>query len=325
MLMKIVAATGAAALVATAPAHAQTHTQAPADHWTFSITPYLWLPNVNGTLNYSAPPGVQASPQVEVGPNDYLSDLKAAALIAGEAEKGPWAIFTDVMYLKFDSQDSQVKGIDFVSVGRNPVNSSLNLGTSSELEGTVWTLAGSYSLLDKHPGALSVLGGFRYFGLDASTDWNLTATITAPGGSATFPRSGSVSDSVNLWDAIVGLRGKIRFGESAWSVLVLRRRRCGHGEQLDLPVAGRAELRLALGRSDPGVPGALLRPERRQARAEPALQRTGAGTDLPLLIGRSPTSSHAWRTCRRTADENRQPKNRAVFQGNHLVYVTAQP
>ena len=128
MLMKIVAATGAAALVATAPAHAQTHTQAPADHWTFSITPYLWLPNVNGTLNYSAPPGVQASPQVEVGPNDYLSDLKAAALIAGEAGKGPWAIFTDVMYLKFDSQDSQVQGINFVSVGRNPVSSSLKSG-----------------------------------------------------------------------------------------------------------------------------------------------------------------------------------------------------
>ncbi len=218
MLMKIVAATGAVALVATAPAYAQTQAQAPADHWAFSITPYLWLPNINGTLNYSAPPGVQASPQIEIGPNDYLSDLKAAAMVSGEAGKGPWAIFTDVIYLKFDSEDSQVKGINFVSVGSNPVNSSLNAGTSSELEGAVWTLGGSYSLLEKHPGALNVLGGFRYFGLDASTDWNLTATVTAPGGSATFPRSGSVSDSVNLWDAIVGLRGKIRFGESAWSV-----------------------------------------------------------------------------------------------------------
>ena len=29
--------------------------------WEFSITPYLWLPNINGTLNYSAPSGSQAA------------------------------------------------------------------------------------------------------------------------------------------------------------------------------------------------------------------------------------------------------------------------
>ncbi len=218
MLVRIVAAIGAAGVVATAPALAQTQTQAPADRWTFSITPYLWLPNVNGTLNYSVPPGALASPKIEVGPNDYLSDLKAAAMVTGEAGKGRWAVFTDVIYLRFDSEQSKVQGINFVSVGNNPVSTSLDAGTSSELEGTLWTLAGSYSVLEKHPGALGVLGGFRYFGLDASTDWNLTATIAAPGGGATFPRSGSVSDSVDLWDAIVGLRGRIRFGESAWSL-----------------------------------------------------------------------------------------------------------
>ena len=25
--------------------------------WSFSLTPYLWLPNINGTLKYAAPPG----------------------------------------------------------------------------------------------------------------------------------------------------------------------------------------------------------------------------------------------------------------------------
>ena len=25
--------------------------------WSFSLTPYLWLPNINGTLKYAIPPG----------------------------------------------------------------------------------------------------------------------------------------------------------------------------------------------------------------------------------------------------------------------------
>jgi hypothetical protein len=200
------------------PASAQSQGEPAADRWNFSITPYLWLPNVNGALNYTIPSGGTASPDVNVGADSYFSNLEAALLLSGVASKGRWAIGTDIIYLKFGSEESQVKSVNFVSVGRDPVQSSLDAGTSSELEGLVWTLAGSYSLLEKHPGALDVVGGIRYFGLEASTDWNLTATITGPGGSHTFPRSGSIDQSVDLWDGIVGLRGRIRLGESNWSV-----------------------------------------------------------------------------------------------------------
>ena len=30
------------------------------EHWTFALTPYIWLPNVNGTLKYSPPPNNEA-------------------------------------------------------------------------------------------------------------------------------------------------------------------------------------------------------------------------------------------------------------------------
>ena len=184
----------------------------------FTVTPYLWLPNVNGALNYGVPAGASSSPEINVGADSYLSDLQAALLIAGTASKGRWTIGTDIMYLSFDSEQSQVKGVNFASIGRNPVSSSVQAGTDSDLKALVWTVAGSYSLLQKHPGALDLVGGVRYFGLDASTDWNLTTTVTGPGGSHTFPRSGSISERVDLWDGIVGLRGRIRLGESNWSV-----------------------------------------------------------------------------------------------------------
>ena len=64
--------------------------------WTFSLTPYLWLPNVNGTLKYAVPPGGGARPEVDTGPNDYLD---------------------------FDSEESTVKTVNF---GGERIDTTLN-------------------------------------------------------------------------------------------------------------------------------------------------------------------------------------------------------
>jgi len=215
MLKQFARMVSATALIASAPVHAQAVPEP--GHWTFSITPYLWLPNVDGTLRYSAP-SFAGSPEADLPGGSFPSDLKAALLLAGEARLDRWAAFTDFIYLRFAGHESKIKSIDFVSIGRDPVSSSLDAGTSSTLKGALWTLAGSYSVLDTHPGALEPFAGFRYFGVKASTDWNLSATVTAPIGSATFPRSGSVSQSENIWTAIAGVRGKVPFGDSHWSM-----------------------------------------------------------------------------------------------------------
>src|SRR4051812_35175711 len=51
--MGILAAGALAATVSSA------HAASPADdgEWHFTLTPYLWLPNVNSTLKYNLPPG----------------------------------------------------------------------------------------------------------------------------------------------------------------------------------------------------------------------------------------------------------------------------
>lgn len=40
------------------------------DEWRFQLTPYLWLPTIDGTLNYDLPPGGGGSPDIEIGPTD---------------------------------------------------------------------------------------------------------------------------------------------------------------------------------------------------------------------------------------------------------------
>ena len=189
--------------------------QTPGDEWTFSITPYLWLPNIDGTLKYSVPPGGTGSAEVETGPNDYLENLSFAMMISGEARKGRWSVFTDFIYLDFSDEESAVKSINF---GGTRVSTSGNVSTESSLRGGVWTLGAGYAVLPGRPVEMDVLGGLRYFGLEASTDWQLTATVTGPGTGQTFPRTGSISEREDLWDGIVGVRGRIWLGRSNWSI-----------------------------------------------------------------------------------------------------------
>jgi hypothetical protein len=190
--------------------------KAPTDAWQFSITPYLWLPNINGTLKYNIPPGAGGSPSVEVGPNDYLEALKFAIMISGEVRKDRWSVFTDLIYLDFSNGKSAVKSINF---GGSAVSSSVNASTNSSLTGAIWTLAAGYAVLPDRPVALDVFGGFRYAGLKASTDWQLTADVIGPGGGGlSFPRSGSISERMDLWDAIIGVRGRFWLGGSNWSI-----------------------------------------------------------------------------------------------------------
>ena len=201
----------AVALALPSPVHAQAQ-QSP-DRWTFAVTPYLWLPNVNGTLKYT--PNASGSPEVGVGPNDYLQNLKAVLMLAGEARNGKWSIVTDVIYLRFASEESNVRNVNF---GSSVVSTNLDVNTKSSLDGLAWMLAGGYSTMQTRNVTLDVLGGFRYLGIEARTDWQLTGTVTGPGGGQTFPASGSISKRADLWDAIIGVRGRVRLGESQWFV-----------------------------------------------------------------------------------------------------------
>jgi hypothetical protein len=195
---------------------AQAQTVAPPDQWKFSITPYLWLPNVNGTLKYSIPPGSGGSPEVEAGPNDYLQSLQSVIMLSGEARKDRWSVFTDVIYLAFSDEKSSVQSVNF---GGDVVSSSVNLATSSSLRGTAWTLGAGYAVPTGQAMTLDVFGGLRYFSLQASTSWQLVTDVTVTGGGGqTFPRTGGISAGADLWDGIIGVRGRVPLGSSRWSI-----------------------------------------------------------------------------------------------------------
>jgi len=190
----------------------------PADKWTFAVRPYLWAPSVGGTLKYDVPSGGGGGASVDLS-SYILQNLNFALMLSAEARKGDWSVLTDLVYLDVKSDDSKVKSVSFSGPGgRVDVSAGADLGTTARLTGVEWELAGAYTVARGGNSSLDVLAGFRYLGIETETDWHLSGSITGPGSGQSFASSGSTSDRVDLWDAIVGVRGAIGLGSGKWAI-----------------------------------------------------------------------------------------------------------
>jgi hypothetical protein len=202
------------------PLLAAGQSQSAANEWRFAVMPYLWLPTIDATLKFKTPNG---NPEVnaKANPDDYIDKLDMALLLVFEARKGKWLVFTDITYMDLSADRSSVRSVDF-NVGLGPINvatGTLNTGTETEMQSTIWTLAGGYNLVHGPKASLDLIGGVRYLSLEATTNWQLTASVVGPGGGgAVFPAAGSVTEKGEVWDGIVGVKGQFRLGEGKWFV-----------------------------------------------------------------------------------------------------------
>ena len=193
---------------------------APAPGWSFDVAPYLWLPAVSGNLRYSLPPGLGGTAEVKADAGDYTDSLNAALLLAGIVRHGRLSLMSDIMYVSADIDGSRVQAVDIAGVGRNPISSTANSSTDTNLKMTLWTLAGGITLADGAWGNLDVLGGVRYLGVEARTDYNLSLTLQGPLGNAgpSFGGRGRLSASEDFWNGIIGLRGQVNVPNSNFFV-----------------------------------------------------------------------------------------------------------
>jgi len=189
------------------------------DEWQFQMTPYLWLPTIDGTLKYDLPQSSGGSPNVEIGPTDWLDLLNIGALVSGTARKGPFSLYSDVVYLSLTSKnDGRIVSVGPGSGGAIPIGADLNLDTRTDLDGLLWTFAAGYSLQSTEKTTVDAFAGVRYMGVDVSTKWNLTTAITTPMGDTVLPAAGNIGNDKDLWDGLVGIRGRTKVGNGNWSV-----------------------------------------------------------------------------------------------------------
>jgi hypothetical protein len=172
--------------------------------WHYSLTPYAWFPNISQTLQFNTPLGGGKTVEVEVKPDNYLSNLDFALMGTFEARKGDWALAMDLIYNDFSDQDGKIKTVR--GPGGNlalPLDRNLKV----DIRTLIWEGIGSYTVARSPAGTLDVFGGVRYLGLKTTTD------LSFSGPDGVLGRSGGNSDRINVWDGIVGVRGEVRISD----------------------------------------------------------------------------------------------------------------
>lgn len=211
---------------ASAAAGAQGTGTVDPDHWTFALSPYVWLPTINAHLDLryaGSSPGLGSNLpgtiHAEIGPNSYLTKLNFALMLNGQARRGPWSVTGDFIGVWASGLGGGVRGFTPSGgrLGDIPVSADLDRGTDTKLSATIWTVTAGYNLVESAQWRVDSIAGFRYADLSATTDWHLAGDLTTPSGTLALSRSGSITVTRQPLDAIVGVQGRYTIN-SNWYV-----------------------------------------------------------------------------------------------------------
>ncbi|HEY6432947.1 MAG TPA: hypothetical protein VIZ17_13280 [Acetobacteraceae bacterium] len=122
-------------------------------------------------------------------------------------------MLTDIMYFDTSTTASKLKSVDFAGASV-PVAGFLATSTSTRSKTAIWSLAGGYTLAHDDWGNVDVIGGFRLLSISERTDFSLAADVVAPNGSIALNRFGGLSVSRDIWNGIVGVRGRVYIAQS---------------------------------------------------------------------------------------------------------------
>lgn len=112
--------------------------------WEFSVAPYFFLANLDGTVGV-----VGQRAEVDARFRDLFRHLDFAAMGQFEAHKGNWSILGDAMYMSLSGQ----------RVTPSPLFSDMDV----EVKETVLEPAVAYRVLQTEGGSIDVLGGVRFW------------------------------------------------------------------------------------------------------------------------------------------------------------------
>jgi hypothetical protein len=200
----------ASALVLAALAPLPAHAEAAPGDWQWNATVYLWLPSLGGETAF---PPSGGGPAIDVSVDAILDSLNFAFMGAFEGRKDRWGFATDVIYLDLGSSKKATR--DF-GIGQGGIPANVSADLRLDVTGWLWTLAGSYAVIQQENFSMNVLGGARMLDLQEDLRWQFNGDISSL---PLLDRSGSASAKDTVWDAIVGVKGRMTFGaDRQWYV-----------------------------------------------------------------------------------------------------------
>jgi hypothetical protein len=178
--------------------------------WQFGATLYGYLPTIGGKLNFPVSGG---NTSINVDANTLLNHLKMTFMGAFDAHNGKWGVFTDVLYLDVGGSKSQTH--DF-GIGHEGIPAQTTANLNLDLKGVVWTIAGEYRMAADPTWTVDVLAGARLLGVKPTLGWSIQGEL---GPIPESGRSGSKQISDNLWDGIVGVKGRFAISDDRrWNI-----------------------------------------------------------------------------------------------------------
>ena len=173
-----VAAIALIAALISSPAFAQQ-----SDEWEFTLSPYLWLSGLDGTVGVR---GLETS--VDLSAGDVLENLETAALVRFEARKSRWAVLFDTVVIASQKDTVQPPGV-------------------VDIDQVVFEFGGAYRLND----VAEILVGGRWVSINTNAQLNLPMqTLTASNDQDWVEPFAGIRLGTDLNDRwLVGARGDI--------------------------------------------------------------------------------------------------------------------
>jgi hypothetical protein len=168
--------------------------------WHFDVTPYAWVPWLYTTVQLPPIAG-GGNPTQEVQPSQYLKYVQMGALFDASVRKGDWGLWTDLVYLNLQANNSHVREI---GVPGFPATLSVTRTIDTGVRAAIWTLAPTYTVMNNDVGTLDVMVGLRYTSVRISIAYEFTAPP--------FPlmRGGGFWPSTDSTDGLIGIKGSLR-------------------------------------------------------------------------------------------------------------------
>ena len=125
---------------------------------------------------------------------------------AFEARKGRWGVLADYDYMNLSTSKSATRDFSFRDFPIGALTADLNY----DLKGNVLTLTGLYGMSQTPEVVADLLLGARMLNLKQNLGWTFNGSL---GPIPLLNQTGSTDLSFTNWDAIVGVKGRVRFGD----------------------------------------------------------------------------------------------------------------
>ena len=166
----------------------------------FLITPYLWAAGITGSVDYNNIQRVHT----HISSDKVLSNLSTGVMLDGEVHYGHWGLMANAVFAKLNHNGSKSSNL------QNGLSAAVNSTTDAWLG--VYTLAGTYTAYASKSVYVDALVGARFLNLNTKVQLNVSVTDVG------YVSDKTLYSSVHATDAIGGVKGRVRLGESSFYV-----------------------------------------------------------------------------------------------------------